>query len=186
MNLRTPRLLLRDFRAEDQPAVHAYASDPDVTRYTEWGPDTLNDTAAFLVQAVRDAQVLPRTRFALAVIRRDDEVLIGSVELRVTNEVHRRGEMGYVLARPHWGHGLATEAAAAVLRLGLDTLGLHKITATCDPDNTASARVLAKIGMRREGRLHDHLHIGGRWRDRLFFAAIAGRAPRPGDGFEIV
>jgi ribosomal-protein-alanine N-acetyltransferase len=111
------------------------------------------------------------------VVDRADEALIGSVELRIISQAHQQGGMGYVLARRRWERGLATEAAAAMLRLGLEALGLHKITATCDPENTASARVLVKVGMRREGYLHDHLCIRGRWRDRLLFAAIAGQDP---------
>jgi [ribosomal protein S5]-alanine N-acetyltransferase len=81
--------------------------------------------------------------------------------------------MGFVLARSRWRNGYATEAAAALLRFGFQNLALHKVSATCDPANGGSARVLAKIGMRPEGHLHDHLHIRGQWRDRLLFAAVS-------------
>jgi RimJ/RimL family protein N-acetyltransferase len=84
-----------------------------------------------------------------------------------------------VLARSRWGHGFATESATAVLQLAFEGLALYKVTATYDPDNVASARVLTKIGMRREGHLHDHLLVRGRWRDRSLFAAVAGRQPAP-------
>ncbi|WP_412746166.1 GNAT family N-acetyltransferase [Krasilnikovia sp. MM14-A1004] len=117
----------------------------------------------------------PRTRFALAVLDRAGQALIGSAELSITSAAHRQGSTGYVLARPWWGQGLATEAAEAMLGLGFDRLGLHKISATCDPGNLASGRVLTKIGMRREGHLHDHLYVRGSWRDRLLFAAITRR-----------
>jgi RimJ/RimL family protein N-acetyltransferase len=59
-----------------------------------------------------------------------------------------------------------------MLRFGFDELGLHKISATCDPDNRGSARVLEKIGMRREGVLRDHFLIRGQWRDRLLWAVV--------------
>jgi ribosomal-protein-alanine N-acetyltransferase len=180
MNLTTSRLLLREFRVRDQAAVHAFASDPDVTQYTEWGPNSPEDTAAFLAQAVHDAKAQPRTRFALAVVDRADSMLIGSVALNVTSRAHRRGETGYVLAQTRWGHGFATEAATAMLQFAFDGLDLHKVAATCDPDNVASNRVLTKIGMRREGHLHDHLLVRGRWRDRYLFAAVAGLQPAPG------
>jgi [ribosomal protein S5]-alanine N-acetyltransferase len=99
--------------------------------------------------------------------------LVGAVHLGETSRAHRRGEMGNVLAQAHWGKGYATEAGAAMLRYGFDEVGFHRITATCDPDNVASARVLEKIGMRYEGQLRQHLLIRGRWRDRLAFAAVA-------------
>jgi GNAT superfamily N-acetyltransferase len=88
-----------------------------------------------------------------------------------------------VLARHAWGRGYATEAAAALLAFGFDEAGLHKISATCDPENIGSSRVLQKIGMRQEGRLQDHLLVRGQWRDRLLYAAAQFRIEpaSPGD-----
>lgn len=65
--------------------MHAFASDPEVTRHTEWGPNTPEDTAAFLREAMSEAGTRPRTRYALALVSRADEALIGSVELRITS-----------------------------------------------------------------------------------------------------
>lgn len=180
MELSTPRLSLREFHAGDHAAVHAFAGDAEVTRYTDWGPNTPDETAAFLAEVVRDALDEPRTRYGFAVTTRRDGVLIGSVELRVTGERHRRGELGYVLGRPWWGLGYASEASAELLRFGFGELGLHKISAVCDPDNAASARVLTKIGMRREGHLHDELYLRDQWRDRLIYAALSTQAPFAG------
>ncbi|MBO2465123.1 GNAT family N-acetyltransferase [Actinomadura violacea] len=173
MELSTPRLWLREFGASDHAAVHAFAGDPEVTRYTDWGPNSPSDTTTFLAEVTQDATSTPRHRFALAVVDRRHNALIGSIELRVTSTFHRRAEIGYVLHRAWWGNGYGSEAATALLRFGFDELGLHKISATCDPGNAASARVLTKIGMQREGRLRDHLHIRGRWQDRLLFAALS-------------
>jgi RimJ/RimL family protein N-acetyltransferase len=172
VELLTPRLSLREFRDGDHAAVHAFASDPEVTRYTDWGPNDPDDTSVFLAKAAQNTSAQPRTRYPLAVVERAGDVLIGSVDIHVVSREHRRGEMGYVLNRSRWGHGYATEAAAAVLRFGFDRLGLHRISATCDPDNTASARVLERIGMRAEGHLREYLCIGGEWRDRLLYAAL--------------
>src|SRR3569833_910749 len=172
MELRTSRLLLREFCAGDRAAVLAFAGDAEVTRYTDWEPICLHDTIAVLTEVVQDSRSLPRSRFGLAVVDREDERLIGSIELRITSESHARGEMGYVLGSAWWGRGYASEAAAALLRFGFDELGLHRISATCEPDTAASARVLTKIGFHREGHLRDHLYLIGRWRDRLIYAAV--------------
>jgi RimJ/RimL family protein N-acetyltransferase len=84
---------------------------------------------------------------------------------------HGRGDLGYVIDRDHWGQGYATEAAASLLRFGKECLKLREITATCRPENTASARVLEKIGMVHVGtRTADKL-IRGQWRDSLVFSA---------------
>ncbi|GAB1641189.1 GNAT family N-acetyltransferase [Krasilnikovia sp. MM14-A1259] len=172
MELTTPRLLLREFRFDDHAAVHAFASDPEVVRYTDWGPNDPQDTTAFLHEVAEQVQAAPRSVFALAVVDRADDWLIGSVQLAVISTQHRRAEMGFVLTRSRWGQGYATEAAAALLRFGFHELGLHKISATCDPDNVGSAHVLTRIGMQREGHLREHLYIRGQWRDRLLFAAV--------------
>jgi RimJ/RimL family protein N-acetyltransferase len=172
MDLKTPRLLLREFRTSDHAAVHAFASDTEVTRYTDWGPNSPHDTAAFLAEVTQDSSSTPRCRFALAVVSCEHDTLIGSIELQVTSASDQHGAIGYVLHRDWWGKGYASEAATALLRFGIDALGLHKISATCDPDNAASARVLTKIGMRRESHLRDHLHIRGQWRDRVVYAAL--------------
>ncbi|MBO0871137.1 MAG: GNAT family N-acetyltransferase [Micromonosporaceae bacterium] len=169
----TARLLLRELTDADHASVHGPATDPEVTRYTDWGPNTPQATAAFLAEAQRTAARRPRTHFTLAVVERRDGGLIGTVGLGVTSPEQHRGQMGYWVARPHWGCGYATAAARSVLDFAFDQLKLHKVVATCDPENAASARVLEKIGMQREGYLRGDRLIRGQWRDRLLFAAIA-------------
>jgi ribosomal-protein-alanine N-acetyltransferase len=170
--LPTGRLRLRAFRPEDWADVHAYGSDPAVVRFMDWGPNTVEESRYHTNRAVATAAVSPRLTFPYAVERRADGRVIGSVELRMTSLDHRRAEMGYVLARDAWGQGYGTEAAGALAAYGFGPLGLHRIEATCDPDNIGSARVLQKMGMIYEGRLRAYYLIRGEWRDRLMFAAV--------------
>jgi ribosomal-protein-alanine N-acetyltransferase len=174
VELRTIRLRLRDFEVGDYQAVHAFATDLAVVSYVEWGPNTPEETQAFLREARASAGVSPRRRYAFAVVVQSDaERLIGSIELRVVSAEHRRGEIGYVLAHEWWGHGYATEATCRLLAFGFDELGLHKISATCDPENRPSIAVLTKSGMHQEGVLRDHIYVRSEWRDRLLFSVIA-------------
>ncbi|MEV6846053.1 GNAT family N-acetyltransferase [Actinoplanes sp. NPDC051411] len=170
--LLTDRLLLRAFRPGDLPAVHAYASDADVVRFMDWGPNTVEETRYHVNRSVAMAEVSPRLTFPYAVERLADRRVIGAAELSMTSLDHRRAEMGYVFAREAWGQGYATEAAGALLGYAFDKLDLHRVAATCDPDNTGSARVLRKIGMAPEGRMRAYFLIRGEWRDRLMFAAV--------------
>lgn len=170
MELLTERLRLREFVVEDHGAVHRFASDPEVTRYTDWGPNDPEATEMFLAEAQASASAAFRTRYALAIVRRDLDQLIGSVELHVTSQENGHGGLGYVLGRRSWGQGYATEAAARMLRYGFVELGLRSISATCDPGNAASVAVLEKIGMHQVGLLHHHVFSRGEWRDRLRFA----------------
>jgi RimJ/RimL family protein N-acetyltransferase len=101
------------------------------------GPNTPEETETFLHEARASADVSPRRRYALAVIVQSDaERLIGSIELRVVSCEHRRGEIGYVLARESWGLGYATEATRRLLAFGFNELGLHN----CDPRESRFSR----------------------------------------------
>ncbi len=157
MELRTERLTLREFRLDDEVAVHRYGSDEEVTRYLTWGPNSSTETAAYLSEVVRKAARKPRTSFTLAVATLDDE-LIGVANLTIT-DAGSTGELGYVLARDWWGRGYATEVARRLIAFGFNELGLRRITATCHPDNFASARVLEKAGLHFEETLRDHLGV---------------------------
>lgn len=94
-----PGVSLARFCDDDLAAVHTFASDPEVCRYTGWGPNTLDDTRAFLGDAVRR----PDDRFTLAVVL-DDEV-IGSASVWTTSAEHLVGELGYTLRADCWGRG---------------------------------------------------------------------------------
>lgn len=148
--LETPRLVLRRLSLDDAEAVFtAYAQDPAVSRYTSWAPHgRIDDTRAFL--RFYEEGWTHGTVFSWAITCRDDGRLVGISDIRL--EGHR-AEIGYVLAQSAWGHGYATEAARAVVAWGLAQPGLHRIWAVCDVENKASARVLEKVGMTREGCL---------------------------------
>lgn len=172
MELTTARLSLRPFRADDHAALHAIAGDPEVVRWMDWGPNTPEETGVFLGYALVGEAETPRRSWKFAVVRAADGALIGSAELHIESPEHRRGAMGYLIAPAAQGQGYATEAARAVLEFGLSEGGLHRVSATCDPENLGSVRVLEKIGMSREGRLRDHFLIRGEWRDRLLYARV--------------
>ena len=114
VELRTIRLRLRDFEVGDYQAVHAFATDLAVVSYVEWGPNTPEETQAFLREARASAGVSPRRRYAFAVVVQSDaERLIGSIELRVVSSEHRRAELGYVVAHEWCGMVMRPRPLAA-------------------------------------------------------------------------
>ena len=167
------RLILREFVEIDENAVHSYASDPIVTQFMDWGPNSAEDTRAFLCEVLAREKASPRTGFDLAMVDTKSQALIGSAAITVTNVEHRRGEIGYVLHRDFWSKGLATEAARMLLRFGFGELQLRRISATCHPNNRASSRVLEKAGLLLEGRLRSHMLVRGEWRDSLLYAVVS-------------
>ena len=170
--LRTERLILREMCADDYEAVHAYASDPEVVRYVPWGPNTENDTRDFIAATLTGAAADPRFDYIFAVEAREAPRLLGTVGLYIRYQDTDQAMLGYVYAREAWGRGYATEAAAAMLEVGFDVLGLRRIWASCDPDNAGSRAVLSKIGMTLEGRLRQDAVIRGEVRDNLVWGIL--------------
>ena len=89
------RLVLREFVAADEQAVHSFAADPLVTRFTDWGPNTIDDTRAFVAEATAQATDPQRAEFALAAVHAASDTVIGSAAIAVTSRQHQRGELGF-------------------------------------------------------------------------------------------
>ena len=170
--IRTERLVLRDFEEADWEAVHSYGSDLEVVRYMDWGPNTQEETKKFIQRAIAHQKEQPRRIYTLAIVLKPKNKLIGGCGIYVSNPENREGWIGYCLNRNLWRQGYATETAKALLKFGFDQLNLHRIFATCDSANTASARVLEKTGMQREGHFREHKWAKGKWRDSLLYAIL--------------
>src|SRR5687768_11434247 len=147
MELHTERLHIREFEPGDEADVHEYASDPEVCRFMEWGPNTPEQTREFLARKLGRMKETPRTEFELAIVLKSERKVVGSVGFRIKSERHREGDIGYVLNRRYWNRGIGTEASRAILEYGFTQLKLHRIYATCDAENARSARVMEKLGM---------------------------------------
>lgn len=172
MEMRTDRLLLREFVEADWRAVLAYESDPRYLRYYEWEERTEEDVRAFVRMFIGYRRETPRRKFQLAIALPDTGQLIGNCGIRVRNPEMREADLGYELDPEQWGRGYATEAARATLAFGFGPLGMHRVYAECVAENSASAHVLEKIGMTREGRFRRNVWIKGRWWDTLHYAIL--------------
>jgi RimJ/RimL family protein N-acetyltransferase len=170
--MRTARLVLRPPRLEDRAAIfESYGRDPEVTRYLAWRPHTrVEEMDGFVRRSVAAWRGNARRPWVLT--RPPEDGPIGMLELRLSGH---QAELGYVLARAAWGQGLMTEAVQAVVDLALAEPGLYRTWAVCDVENLASARVLEKAGMQREGLLRRyviHPNLGYEPRDALLYARV--------------
>lgn len=169
----TERLLLRPFRREDLAEFHAYHRLPDVTRYLFQEVFDLEQSRAALERiAGRTSLVGEGDRLVLAVATRQDERLVGEVHLEWLSRKHRQGEMGFVFNPEYQGRGYATEAAEAALRLGFAGLGLHRIVGHCDARNHPSARLMERLGMRKEAHFVHNRIFKGQWDEELVYAML--------------
>jgi RimJ/RimL family protein N-acetyltransferase len=170
----TERLLLRPFAADDADALHAIRSQPEVVRYLYEGP--MSHAEAVEVARRRGGETALEEegdKLSLAMELRATGELAGDLVLILTSVAHRQGEVGYTLHPGHQGRGLATEGARAILALGFGVFGLHRIAARLDGRNAASARVLERLGMRREAHLRENEWVKGEWTDELVYAMLA-------------
>lgn len=177
LRLATPRLVVRRTVAADVDVLTAHETDAQIMRYIRDVPPV--DVARAKAQAMvapwsgQDGEWL-----GLAIVPAGAERLAGIVALRVVAAVHETLELGYRL-HPDWhGQGLATEACRAVVDWAFAVGRVHRIVALCVAENTASARVMAKLGMQREGRMREYARLQGRWHDELVYGLLADD-PRP-------
>jgi aminoglycoside 6'-N-acetyltransferase len=176
--LSTERLVLRRFRPDDAPVFASYRSDPEVARYQSWdAPVSVVDAAALVDEFARGDPESPGW-FQYAVQTRSPPVLIGDIGVHL-HENRMQAEIGFTFATAHQGRGYATEAVRAVLEHLFTHRGVRRVSAECDPRNVRSARLLERIGFRREGHRRANTWIKGEWTDDLLFGLLAEDWQRP-------
>lgn len=148
--LETERLVIRRFKEEDWKDLYEYLSDEEVVRYEPY--------QAFSIEASQnEAKSRAESPAFLAVCLKENNKLIGNIYFE--KQEFKTWEIGYVFNRSYQGRGYATEAANAVIAYGFNTRGARRIVAMCNPLNTASWRLLERLGMRREGHLKQNIYF---------------------------
>ena len=173
MKIETERLILRDFVREDWQRVLEYQSDPLYLRYNQWTHRTPEAVQEFVGWFLTQQKQQPRIKFQLAVVLKSNSLLIGNCGVRMDKAGAVQADIGYELDSQYWYHGYATEAANAIVDLGFEHFGVHRIWADCVADNTGSAHVLEKLGMKLEGRLRENHYYKNRWWDKLLYGILA-------------
>jgi ribosomal-protein-alanine N-acetyltransferase len=170
--LLTARLLLRSLEREDVPTLVRLAGANEIaaTTLNIPYPYVQDDARSFLDKANEDFRAGFSVSFAIAIL--PGREICGVVGLHIT-DTHMRAELGYWIGAPFWGKGFATEAARAAAAFGFETLHLHRIYAHHFSGNTASRRVLEKIGMRHEGQSRQHIRKWDRYVDVENYGLLA-------------
>ena len=172
--LETDRLRLRPYADADLEALHDLERREETARYLYNEPLDLDaDAGAARAAACDDRHRRDHDDLALVAELKASGAFIGGFMLERKSVEHRQGEIGYVLHPDHHGKGYATEGAELMLRLGFEELGLHRIVGRLDARNEPSARVLERLGMRREAHLRENEFVKGEWVDELVYAILA-------------
>ena len=169
--IETDRLLLRPHRMSDLDDLVRFHGAAEVVRHVPWPVRDRAATEETLQVKLTQTELVAHGQWlVLAVELRATGAVIGEVLLKWASD--RQGEVGFAFGSDHQGQGYAAEAATAMLRLGFDDLGFHRITAVCIEENVASARLLTRLGMRQEARLVDNVFFKGAWATQLVFAML--------------
>lgn len=170
---RTARLTLRSFRPADAATFAAYRSDPAVAEYQGWdAPFPLEAAQTYIAELQTQQLGTPGEWYQIAIERTADGVLLGDCACCVLAEDSRQAEIGFTLASEYQGQGYASEAVQALIDYLFSTFDLHRIRAICDVANTASVRLLERVGMRREGSFIEHVWYKERWSSEHWYALL--------------
>ena len=160
--LETPRLTLRQFCSADLEPFLAYRNDPQVYHYQGWHVPYLRmDAEEFIARVQQSVPGTPGEWLQLAIVPHGADKPVGDVAFHITRANPRLAYIGYTLSQQVWGQGFASEAASKLLDYLFRVLDMHRVVADCDVNNTASFRLLERLGFRREAH-----YIESYWQDR--------------------
>lgn len=176
-SVRTQRLVLRPYTAEDLDDLLAIRSRPDVVRYLYWEVTTREEVQEILERCMTFTQLVQDgDKLVLAVELPGDRGthtgVIGEMTLFLRSVEHRQGEIGFVFHPDFQGKGYATEASEAVLDLAFTQLGLHRVYGRADARNVGSIALMKRLGMRQEAHFVHNEVFKGEWGDEVYFAIL--------------
>jgi RimJ/RimL family protein N-acetyltransferase len=158
---------------DDFDAMHAMRSDAEVVRYLYGEVLSPEETRNLLAQKVASpAWTREGDWLTVAAVERASGVTVGDVSLRWVGERDRTAEIGFIFDPRHQGKGFATEAARALLDWAFGPAGLHRVIGRTEARNTASARVLEKLGMRLEAHFVENEWVKNEWQSELLYAVL--------------
>lgn len=183
--LRTARLVLRQFAAEDRDPLYAFHSDPNAVRYVPYPPRTRDQVAEVLQRKIANTTLRQGgDLLELAVALAEDQTVIGDVLLALRSVEHQTLEIGYIFAPATGGRGYATEAVRAMVDLAFGPIGARRIVARVDTRNRSSSALLERLGFRLEAHLIENEWIKGELTSELDYALLSREwsPPTPREG----
>jgi len=169
--IETDRLILREVKLSDAPAMHFMRSDPAILDFMDRDPDAnLEVTEKFIEKSTEDR--LANNGINWGISLKTDATLIGDVGIWRLDKAHHRGEIGYRLHTAHQGKGIMTEALSAVLDFGFQQIGLHSIEANVNPKNEKSSKLLKRLGFRKEALFTENYFYNGQFLDSEIYSLL--------------
>ncbi|MFD7235614.1 GNAT family N-acetyltransferase [Streptomyces syringium] len=173
VNRVSQRLALRELVHDDVDSVLAIYGSAEVTEHLSFTPRSRDEVGGIVTRSIASATATPRDEYALAVVQRDTNRLIGFARLATDPHQQRAATIGFALRTDAWGVGYGTETVRLLLALAFVDLGLHRIWAARSPLNIASDKTLITAGLTEEGRIRGHVQKNGAWRDSITYSILS-------------
>jgi RimJ/RimL family protein N-acetyltransferase len=167
----TERLVLRRYREDDFEGLFAIERDAGVARWLYNEPLDEAQTRQLLARKL-DGLLREEDDWVSSAVTLHDGTFVGDVAINWRSVKHRCAEIGFSFAPEHHGRGYATEAARALLPFVFETMDCHRLIGRTEARNSASARVLEKVGMRLEGHFVENEWVKGEWQSELVYAIL--------------
>jgi len=164
--LESERILLRPVSIQDAEDMYEYTSDEETTRYLYEPHKDLNQTKNMIAN-----YFLKEPIGKYAIVLKDSNKMIGAIEFRI-HEWNKSGELGFTLNRHFWGKGYATEAGKLIIELAFNILELERVFSEHQVENSASGKVLTKLGMTCEGILRKNYMIKGSLVNSAYYSIL--------------
>ncbi|MFF0698338.1 GNAT family N-acetyltransferase [Streptomyces tendae] len=166
------RLRLRELTIDDVGAVLAIYGSAEATEHLSFEPRSREQVGVIVARSVASAMVEPRSEYALAVVERETNQVIGFGRIALDPHQQRAATFGFALRPDAWGVGYGVETVRLLLGLGFEDIGLHRIWGGRSPLNEGSAKTMTAAGMTEEGTIRGHIQKAGRWRDSVVHSML--------------
>lgn len=171
--IETERLILRPITMADVPAIFEYASNPNVSKYVPWSVHrTIADSEVFVKDYILKNYENEVPEPWGATIKALGDKIVGTAGCMWISKPWKTMELGGISAEPMWGNGYAYEASRAVLDYVYRNYDVNRIYAKCHLENVASARVMEKLGMKREGIMRACVYKEGKFIDMYCYSIL--------------
>ena len=164
--MESERILLRPISLQDAEDMYEYTSDEETTRFIYEPHKDLEQTKTVIAN-----YFIKEPIGKYAIVLKESNKMIGTIEFRV-HEWNKSGELGFTLNRQFWGNGYMTEAGRLILKLAFEVLGLERVYAGHEVKNSASGKVLSRLGMKCEGILRKSEMIKGELVDSVYYSIL--------------
>lgn len=174
MELNTKRLIIRPVSIKDKHALYEYRSNPDIYKYLSFVPTNIKDVEGFIKKCPKEFNI-QGTWFQLGILLKDGQTLIGDVGIHFleTEPENKQVEIGYTMNPKYHNKGYATEALLEIIDYLFTSLKKHRISASIDPANKPSIKLMEKLGFRKEAHFRKSLFFHGEWVDDLVYALLS-------------